>query len=43
MGIILSVLIINHNTLYNKSSIYLNYGDTIKVGETVFTLMAEEK
>lgn len=34
---------VNHNALYTKSSIYLNYGDTIKVGETVFTLMAEEK
>ena len=34
---------VNHNALYSKSSIYLNYGDTIKVGETVFTLMAEEK
>ena len=34
---------VNHNALYSKSSIYLNYGDTIKVGETTFTLMAKEK
>lgn len=33
---------VNHNALYAKSSIYLNYGDTIKVGETMFTLMAAD-
>ncbi len=34
---------VNHNALYTNSSIYLNYGDTIKIGETVFTLMAKDK
>lgn len=34
---------VNHNVLYNRSSIYLNYGDTIKIGETVFTLLASDK
>lgn len=33
---------VNHNALFTKSSIYLNYGDTIKVGETVLRLIAEE-
>lgn len=32
----------NNNALYAKSSIYLNYGDNFKVGETVFTLMAKD-
>ncbi len=31
---------VNHNALYSGNSIYLNYGDTLKVGTTVFTLMA---
>lgn len=34
---------VNHNALYNKSSVYLNYSDTIKIGETVFSLMAKDK
>lgn len=34
---------VNHNALYNKSSVYFNYGDTIKIGETVFSLMAKDK
>lgn len=34
---------VNNNALYAKSSIYLNYGDNIKVGETVFTLIANDK
>lgn len=34
---------VNNNALYAKSSIYLNYGDTIKVGGTVFTLIAKEE
>ena len=33
---------VNSNALYAKSSIYLNYGDNFKVGETVFTLIAKE-
>ena len=33
---------VNQNALYSKSTIYLNYGDTIKVGETVFTLIAKD-
>ena len=32
---------VNNNALYSKSSIYLNYGDTFKVGGTVFTLIAK--
>ena len=34
---------VNSNALYAKSSIYLNYGDNFKVGETVFTLIAKDK
>lgn len=33
---------VNNNALYAKSSIYLNYGDNFKVGETIFTLIAKE-
>lgn len=33
---------VNHNALFTKSSVYLNHGDTIKVGETVFMLIAEK-
>lgn len=33
---------VNHNALYSKSSIYLNYGDTIKVGETSFQIIAKD-
>ena len=33
---------VNNNALYAKSSIYLNYGDNFKVGETVFTLIAKD-
>ena len=33
---------VNNNALYSKSSIYLNYGDTFKVGETLFTLIARD-
>lgn len=33
---------VNNNALYSKSSIYLNYGDTFKIGETVFTLTAQK-
>lgn len=33
---------VNNNALYANSSIYLNYGDSFKVGETVFTLIARE-
>lgn len=31
---------VNQNALYNNSEIYLNYGDTIKLGETTLTLLA---
>ena len=31
---------VNQNALYNNSEIYLNYGDTIKLGETTVTLLA---
>ena len=34
---------VNSNALYAHSSIYLNYGDHIKIGETMFTLIAKEK
>ena len=34
---------VNNNALYAQSSIYLNYGDNFKVGETVFTLIAKDK
>lgn len=34
---------VNNNALYTGSSIYLNYGDRFKVGETVFVLVAKEK
>ena len=34
---------VNGNALYAKSSIYLNYGDNFKVGETVFTLIAKDE
>lgn len=34
---------VNSNALYAKSSIYLNYGDNFKIGETVFTLLAKEE
>lgn len=37
-----NAIYINNNALYSKGSIYLNYGDRIKVGETVFTLEAEK-
>ena len=33
---------VNNNALYSKSSIYLNYGDTFKIGETLFTLTAQK-
>ena len=33
---------VNYNALYSKSSIYLNYGDTIRIGETSFTLIAQK-
>ena len=33
---------INQNALYNGSIVYLNYGDTIKIGETVLTLLANQ-
>jgi len=33
---------VNNNALYSNSNIYLNYGDSFKVGETVFTLMAKD-
>ena len=31
---------VNQNALYNNSEIYINYGDTIKLGETTLTLLA---
>ncbi len=34
---------VNNNALYADSSIYLNYGDNFKVGETVFTLIANDQ
>ena len=33
---------VNQNALYNNSEIYLNYGDTIKLGETTLTLLANK-
>ena len=34
---------VNNNALYSRSSIYLNYGDTFKIGETIFTLIAQRQ
>ena len=31
---------VNQNALYKNSEIYINYGDTIKLGETTLTLLA---
>ena len=35
-------VLVNQNSLYSGSTIYLNYGDTIKIGETLFTLLPKE-
>lgn len=37
-----NAVFVNHNALYTDSSVYLNYGDTIKVGKTVLTLLANQ-
>lgn len=33
---------VNQNALYTNSCVYLNYGDTIKIGETILTLLANQ-
>ena len=38
-----NAVFVNQNALYSGSSIYLNFGDTIKVGETIFTLSSGEE